>query len=185
MTINIVFFAGNGATISNVHDWANSAEEQNKDLEVKPYAWPTGASVFNPLSSFKGSPEIAKEINGFKDETYIIGHSSGCAIANEVVSLITKGPLTHLICLDGFVPYAHQRELPTTQIWSAMHNGHLSRNFTALKGFKNFHVFDPPSGVTSEWGLHYSLVNLNTNNDTGIINGYKDCKANLCWLPPL
>lgn len=181
---NIVFFGGYAATLRDVIAWRSSVLTQLPDQlpdDIHTYAWPHGASASNPLSVFKGSPEIASMINKWKDETYVIGHSSGCAIANEVASLVTRP--VNLICLDGFVPYHHQRDLPTTQIWSAMHDGKPSLNYDSLKGNKRFHVYDPP-GCTTKWALHFSLVNANANDKyvTDIPSGYWQCKANLCWM---
>ena len=176
---NIYFFGGYLATQADVNAWKVSALLQTIFTNIKVFPWPNHASSSDPLATFKGSREIAHEVELLDHETYIVGHSSGCAIANEVASLLSHP--VNLVCLDGFVPYRTQRPLPTTQIWSAASASHgLSRNYQNLKTYPNFHVY--VSKCTQVWPLHFSLVNENVDDTTTILRGYLNCKANLCWL---
>jgi hypothetical protein len=196
MTINIVFFGGYMATEHDVTVWADSAKEQRSDLNITTQPWVIGASASNPLVRYHSAvAQWTGIINRWKDETYIVGHSSGCAISNEVQSRVADKAKTHLICLDGFLPYKNQIEEVNTQIWSAANynkdpNGvHYSLNYLNLRNAlvfpqqeKHWHVYE--SEATKLWPLHFSLVNENSSDDivTSIPMGYYDCKANLSFL---
>jgi hypothetical protein len=202
MTINIVFFGGYMATEHDVTVWADSAKEQRSDLNIRTQPWVTGASATNPLVRYGIVPnQWASIINGWKDETYIVGHSSGCAIANKVQSRVADKTKKHLICLDGFLPYKNQIEEVNTQIWSASYDdkftsakvtySYYSLNYNNLRNAlvfpqqeKHWHVYNPLKKCTKTWSLHFSLVNENSSDDivTSIPMGYYDCKANLSFL---
>jgi hypothetical protein len=199
----VLFIGGYGAKIGDIDHWKSSAAGQRSDLTFDGYPWPPSAkdasdtSALAAFNAAKSMPEAIKKILDSKcDEVFIVGHSSGCAIANSIDEELMKAlgktskVTVNLVALDGFLPSAAQRHRPTTQVWCADDSkdaSHTSLNYnsvTNVKGFKTYHA----QGCTNIWSLHFSLVNttisdktMKTNKD--IPNGYANCRANLCWLP--
>lgn len=184
----IFFFAGYLATHDEVALWRESALKQNDKLNVTAYPWPIGANASEPLNFWPKSHSmlLAQTISQvFDPDVYIVGHSSGCAYANDIADkLRLHYPKfkSYLICLDGFAPNLGLRNLTTTQLWSAEWQDHKSLNFDALHTWQNFKVYTPDHEITNVWGLHFSLVNKNANNHTSIQTGYENCNANLTFL---
>ena len=109
----------------------------------------------------------------------IVGHSSGCAIANDVANAAFDlgGINFKLVALDGFCPSPELLSLPGTAVWSAECNGARSPNYYALSPCKQFRVYNPK--VTGQWPLHFSLINLNVSDQYDqITDGYRACEAN-------
>ena len=184
----IFFFGGYLATHDEVAAWRGSAFQQNYKLNVFAYPWPTGANASEPLNFWPASNSLllAQTISQVVDpDIYIVGHSSGCAYANDIADkLRVYYPHAgfNLICLDGFVPNAALLALPSTQVWSAEWNGHKSLNYNSLCKTKNFKVYTPDHEITEVWGLHFSLVNKVTNDHTTIQTGYVNCNSNLTFI---
>ena len=186
----IFYFGGYLATHDEVALWRANALNQPtfKLLNVTCYPWPIGANASEPLNFWPASHSLllAQTISQVNDmDIYIVGHSSGCAYANDVADKLRlhyPKVTFHLICLDGFVPNASLLALPTTQVWSAEWNGHKSLNYDALKNYHNFKVYTPDHEITAVWGLHFALVNKNTNDHTSIQTGYLSCISNLTFL---
>jgi hypothetical protein len=111
----------------------------------------------------------------------IVGHSSGCAIANDVASATRlKGRKFRLLALDGYCPGPHLLSLDGTEVWAAECRGVRSRNYESLKARagKRFKVHH--ADVIKAWPLHYSLVNLNVSDDWArITDGYHKIDSNL------
>lgn len=186
MTINVLFFGGAQASQSDVDSWKTSALKQRSDLWVKAYAWPPGANPYNPTAGSDWNhtaKQIADIVHSFKDETYLVGHSSGCAFTNRVSDYLSPGSV-HLICLDGFAPSHGWENQDKTQVWSAKLDDNLSLNYNALKNEPKFKVYMPRNDCRAVWPLHFSLVNTMSNDSRvkSILHGYDDCAANLCWL---
>jgi len=124
-----------------------------------PYPDGVGPDDGDTVSGFKQFDAVIKKINDTGDEmAYIVGHSSGCAIANKVDSLLTKGTkdTSHisLVCLDGFLPSDVQRKRANTQVWSAVgaQGGQSLRYRSWAKPYTS-------AQATQEISLHFSLVN--------------------------
>src|SRR5262249_54088471 len=130
------------------------------------------------------------------DEVFIVGHSSGCAIARAIDAALlaalgkTSKVRVNLVALDGFAPFPSQRDLPGTQMWSAENGTNKSRNYKSMMakaGRRHFRV-SKADNCPNKWSLNFSLVNPATTDDTvggykDISNGYTNCRANLCWVP--
>src|SRR5262249_29460559 len=125
------------------------------------------------------------------DKIYIVGHSSGCAIANAVDKDVTKGlkdPSKFvLVALDGFAPDDDQLARSSTQVWAAVNGVHQSLHDKDLKDLLGSRVQEYPAkkDCTTKWALHFSLVNANATDNLvqGVATGYTNCEANLVWLP--
>jgi hypothetical protein len=201
----IFFFGGYRATIHDVAKWQGSAADQTPDdVYVFTYAWPAAApnsdkpansDDTSAVSSFRSAGTFDKAVSDIgscgADRIFIVGHSSGCAISKAVdhAVVVDKNKVT-LVALDGFTPDVDQLARPSTQVWAAERNQggkvFVSRNHNRLK--KNLggrlKIFNAPSGTT-EWALHFSLVNVAASDDIDDISkGYMNCRANLVWMKP-
>ena len=203
----IFFFGGYRASIHDMAKWQGSAADQTSDdVYVFTYAWPAAAPDSDKparwddksaVSSFRSAGTFDKAVSDIgscgADRIFIVGHSSGCAISkavdHAVVDEDNKDKVT-LIALDGFAPDADQFARPSTQIWSAERKQggqvFVSRNHDGLQkqlGSK-LNIFHASSGTT-EWALHFSLVNLAaTDAIDEASKGYMGCRANLFWMKP-
>lgn len=195
MKMAAFFFGGYNASWDDMLNWAASAIMQVPYVDFTGYAWPAGAPSWPPESVVKGSEKLIKlavdEIEACRaDLIYIVGHSSGCAIANAVdkrLQNVTKRALVGLVALDGFTPDAEQLKRATTQAWGAMCDGQPSKNFPGPAGGRR-HIYTVPVKNCKElWPLHFVLVNAAARDKlvTGTKNGYDNCVANLVWLPKL
>jgi hypothetical protein len=201
MSTFVLFIGGYGAKISDIELWKSSATGQRAGVTFDGYPWPpsaTDASDTSALAAFdKSMPEAIKKIIDSKcDEVFIVGHSSGCAIANSIDEKLMKAlgktstVTVKLVALDGFRPSDAQVHRSTTQVWTAddsKDKSHTSLNYKSMKKVdrcQTYHAQD----CTNIWSLHFSLVNTATSDKTvktnkDIPNGYLNCRANLCWLP--
>jgi hypothetical protein len=152
---------------------------------VQVFPYPEGASAGNPLSVMQRHlNEIVHRVRAVQDDLVIVGHSSGCAIANAVASqclTVSPSPNFRLVCLDGFVPSDVLLARASTRVWSARGpQGQKSLNYNTCKqrGGDKFREFK--TTVSERWPLHFSLVNKAIDNDHDqITDGYRHCLANL------
>jgi hypothetical protein len=199
MSVCAVFFGGFQATQDHVNKWRESARKLKPGIEFGVRPWPSGAwnNKSGPagVSAFRETGEFDSLVAALKaspaDKIYIVGHSSGCAIANAVDKEITKGlkdPSKFvLVCLDGFRPDADQLSRANTQVCGAVFGVHKSYNYPdddeKRQLGKHFKEYTANASCTKEFALHFSLVNTIVTNDTGNIkDGYKDCHANLKFV---
>ena len=201
MSTFVLFIGGFGATIKDIGLWTSSAADQRTDVKFDGFPWPPsakGSSDTSATTAFeKSMPEAIKKItDGKYDEVFIVGHSSGCAIANKIDEEFMKTlgkaskPTVNLVALDGFAPSAAQLGRSTTQVWCAENSkdkSHKSMNYPSLKNIAGLKLF-PAQDCTNIWSLHFSLVSTTTSDTTvksnkDIPSGYLNCRANLCWLP--
>lgn len=181
MIIRVILFGGYLASINDMAAWQNSAKLQKPDVEFETHHWVSGASASDPVSHYQQTLAAAEhQINNTPEKTfYIVGHSSGCAVANELAKRVIKLKHWCLFALDGFRP---TNDL-NPDCWSAMCEGHKSLNYDALKSAVHFSVYQAKD-ATTKWALHFSLVNTNSTDKLvhDIVHGYANCEANLCWL---
>jgi hypothetical protein len=208
MSTFVLFIGGYKATIGDINLWTASAGGQKQDWIFDGYPWPPSAtdkdkpadsgatSAVAAFTAAKSMPEAIKKIvDGKYDEVYIVGHSSGCAIANKIDEELmvalgeTSTVKVNLVALDGFRPSPAQLNRPTTQVWCAKDgkNENQSKNYPSLKGTGGLKMYTAQA-CTNIWSLHFSLVNTFTSDKTvksnkDIPNGYLGCRANLCWMP--
>jgi hypothetical protein len=195
MKMAVFYFGGYNADWEDILKWVASAKMQQPNLDITGYAWPAGVTHWPPKSIVKGSEKLIKsavaDIEASKAKLiYIVGHSSGCAIANEVdkrLQNVTKRALVGLVALDGVTPDADQLTRWTTQAWGAMCDGQPSKNFPGPAGGRRHIYTVPVKNCKQLWPLHFVLVNAAARDGqvTGTDNGYDNCVANLIWLPKL
>ena len=190
LTISVFFFGGYQATSEQMATWVKSAHGQRSDVTFNAYPYPSN----NPEPSDKDIDTFKKVIKAINDSTagkiFIVGHSSGCAIANGVDQRLKDTTNVNLVALDGFAPDANQLKRKSTQIWSAESGAGKSYNHDRLKNRvgDRLQIFHAKSDCTTELALHFSLVNTSANDGdlksfkTDLGNGYKSCVSNLCWL---
>jgi len=203
MSTFVLYIGGYGAKPNHIALWKTSAAGQRKDVTFDGYPWPPAAtngkakSATTAFDNAKSMPEAIKKITDSNcNEVYIVGHSSGCAIANWIDEELAKTLGTgskvtvNLVCLDGFTPSGAQLGRSTTQVWCAVNNKDntkTSLNHQWLKNTKGLNIYQAQD-CTNVWSLHFSLVNTTASDKTvktadDIPNGYLNCRANLCWLP--
>jgi hypothetical protein len=198
MSTFVLFIGGYLAKIGDINLWKASAGDRMKDWTLDGYPWPPSAKDSeSAIAAFKDNnmtEAIAKIVDGKYDQVYIIGHSSGCAIANKLdetlAGKLKDNSNVNLVALDGFAPSKTQRNRENTQVWCAdggKNRSHKSLNYPSLKGIDKLKMY-PAQNCTNKWSLHFSLVNTTTSDKTvksgdDIGNGYLNCRANLCWAP--
>jgi hypothetical protein len=187
MSIYVVFFGGYHASQTDMDLWKTSAEKQRDDVKFDAFPYPDGAGADDDdaVNGFKQFDEVIKKIEDTGADTlFIVGHSSGCAIANEVNSRL-KGDHKNitLVDLDGFAPSADKIKKSSVQAWSAEGDGGRGHSLHWAKGKKMYTA----AHATKEWSLHFSLVNSAATDaitkDNYRSKGYAGCIANLAWLP--
>ena len=191
MSAYVLFFGGYHASASDVKAWWASAKAQKPDVTFDCFPWPSGASADaeSAVSTFTRAGNYALALTTVHahagDEIYIVGHSSGCAIANAVDRGLRDTSKITLVALDGFAPDRAQRARPSTQIWAAECGSAKSRNHDGLKSVAGSRLkIYKATDCLSSWALHFSVVNSAANDGTvtSIATGYAQCRANLMWL---
>jgi len=189
MGTQVFFFGGFLASHTDMKVWAGDAASQRNSVDFQAFAWPAGAKsdAHGAVAGAHNSGSFRKAVKAIEgssaDTIYIVGHSSACAIANAVDRALKDHERISLVALDGFAPNGTQRSRGSTQVWSAECGDAVARNHKALKDLMGgrLKIFNATNCKTA-WGLHFSLVNANADSKTSISNGYKSCRANLCWL---
>ena len=189
MGTQVFFFGGFLASHTDMKVWAGDAASQRSSVDFQAFPWPAGAKsdARSAVAGAHNSGSFRKAVDAIKgsaaDTIYIVGHSSGCAIANAVDQALNDHDRVALVALDGFAPGGTQRSRASTQVWAAECGDAVSLHHKALKELLGgeLKIYTATNCKTS-WGLHFSLVNANADSKTTISNGYKGCRANLCWL---
>jgi hypothetical protein len=191
MSAYVLFFGGYQASASDVKAWWASAKAQKPDVMFDCFPWPSGANADaeSAVSTFTKAGSYALALTTIHshaaDNIYIVGHSSGCAIANAVDRGLKGTSKITLVALDGFAPNGEQRARPNTQIWAAECGSAKSRNHDALKRVAGdrLKIYKATDSV-QPWALHFSVVNSAAYDKTvtSIATGYAQCRANLMWL---
>jgi hypothetical protein len=191
MSTYVVFFGGYKASQTDMKVWLGSAKAQKSSIEFSAFPWPHGADsgASSAVTTFTKSGQYDSAVAAIKasgaDSIYIVGHSSGCAIANAVDRSLKDHSNVVLVALDGFGPDRKQLARSTTQVWAAVCGDAKSRNYKSLKNLVGgkLKVYEATDCKTM-WALHFSLVNAAATDSTvkSIATGYAQCRANLVWL---
>jgi hypothetical protein len=191
MSAHVFFFGGYKATQTDINVWLGSARAQNPNIEFSAFPWPRGANsgahsaVATSTKSGQYDSAIVAIQASSADSIYIVGHSSGCAIANAVDRGLKDHSNVVLVALDGFGPDRKQLARSSTQVWAAVCGEAKSRNYQALKNLVGgkLKVYKATDCKTP-WALHFSLVNAAATDSAvkSIATGYAQCRANLVWL---
>jgi hypothetical protein len=193
MSILVVFFGGYKASKTDMELWLASTRKQRDDVQFEAFPYPDipGAGDDAAVAGFNkqvGFDAVIKKIEGSGADTlFIVGHSSGCAIANELNSLIKEDKFhITLVDLDGFAPSPDQKKKSTVQAWSADGDSGTKHSLRWASNKKMSHAIH----ATNKYSLHFSLVNKAATDDITSLSpddlkkGYAGCIANLDWLPP-
>jgi pimeloyl-ACP methyl ester carboxylesterase len=189
MKTHVVFFGGFQSSQPDMDLWLASAQQVCPGVIYNAFPYPAHASFARNAAAngFDSQYDdvLATIANVGADSLFIVGHSSGCAIANELNSRLPgdhKGRVT-LIDLDGFSPWHHQIKGSDHQVWSAVESG---GNGKSVNWDASHRIF-PSGSATQPWSLHFSLVNMAATDIIDINTyprlGYAGCIANLYWLP--
>jgi hypothetical protein len=194
MSTSVFFFGGWKANSDNMKVWLDSARGQKSKVDFNAFPYPdAGPDGDDAVANFKQLKSVVDAIAKSKaDLIYIVGHSSGCAIANAVDDKLKDHKKVALVTLDGFVPDKDQRGRDSTKLWSAQckNNDKLTAlHFATLSSVAgaNLQVYKPTdcNEKTTIWSLHYSLVNKSASSieiKNAEDGGYRKCDANLMWL---
>jgi len=200
MSIYVVFFGGWHASSTDMELWRTTANNQRKDVTFDAIPFPSPhADAIHAVGAFeKKFAGVIKEIkDSGADTIYIVGHSSGCALANELNSRI-GGDHSHitLVTLDGFAPDDDQINGSNTVVWSAISNKlkpaekgrkpkpYVSLNHDVLQKRYGSALQEWHSDAIGVWALHFSVVNSAASDKIeDASTGYAGCVANLMWLP--
>jgi hypothetical protein len=196
MSAYVFFFGGYNSTQTNIADWLLSARQQQPHTLFAGFPYPSGASYDDKSARDGFGKNFDSVVYAIQtcntDKIYIVGHSSGCAIANEVDKRALKDTSkvdtskVVLVALDGYAPNDNQLKRSSTQVWSARNGAYKSLHYDDLKDNPGFHEYPANKDLTNEWALHFSLVNAAATGEINRSNydktGYKQCQANLVWL---
>jgi hypothetical protein len=210
MSVAVFYFGGFLASQPDIDKWLRSARLQKPHIIFRGFPWPSGASakgaaaiktltddgrlaaMVKTIEQFEQDQNSKKDKDGNTDpvETiFLVGHSSGGAIANAVDAAVGVDAHIVLVILDGSMPSDSQLSRTDTQVWGAMCDGVTSLNFPgSAKGRRKvFHA----TNCKTTWALHFSIVNANANDSmfdpkgdfsVNIPKGYTNCAANLGFL---
>jgi hypothetical protein len=203
MSIFVLYFGGWLASLPNVKDWMASARHQSPGITFDAYPYPANTSADGEVAvdAFKAAGDFAKAVKKIEsssaDDIYIVGHSSGCAIANAVDAHVKNHDKITLVALDGYCPSEAQLGRPGTQVWVAESRWGKSLHYEDLKrrineydlksrDWVSVNVHHAPPDCTTKLALHFSLVNLSSSDDVvpTIPQGYTNCEANLSFINP-
>jgi hypothetical protein len=125
--------------------------------------------------------KFEEDQNGKLETIFLVGHSSGCEIANAVDVDLNVDADVALVALDGYRPSDSQLARDNTQVWGATCDGQQSRNFPgSAKG--RGRVFKATNSK-KEWPLHFSVVNTNASDANAglaagdLSQGYVNCQG--------
>ena len=203
MSAYVLFFGGYKATPTDIKAWTASALKQKPSVTFDGYPYPDGASADGDaaVKAFTNSKThdyatAIKKIEAAKsDVIYLVGHSSGCAVANAVDAGLKDHTKIILVVLDGYAPSNAQLARPSTQVWVAESGTGRSLHYTDLQNrIKDYSlqakvktqvkIYKASTNCSTKLSLHFSLVNLSSSDALvqHIPDGYKDCQANLPWM---
>jgi predicted esterase len=188
MKIYVVFIGGFQSDQTAIDQWLASAKNQRKDVVFDAYPFPNikDSDRISSVAGFEDQfDEVIKKIQGSgADKIFIVGHSSGCAIADEVNFRVggDRKNVT-LVDLDGFAPLPKQiADSQQVQAWYAVGPGGRGKSKNHLSGRIKYQA----THATEDWSLHFSLVNKAATNKITQKNykkeGYAGCIANLDFL---
>jgi hypothetical protein len=189
MSTSVYFFGGYEASQTDIDLWLRSTKQQKPNIAFFGFPWPDDTPSTPADSVVKGSKKSGQYKSALDaiqacsaDKIYIVGHSSGCAIANAVDNGLKDKSKVVLVSLDGFTPDSEQLKRSSTQVWGAMCDGVKSRNYHGGLGSR-LKVYQATDCKT-EWALHFSVVNAAATDKLVPTRqkGYFQCLANLVWL---
>ena len=188
MKIYVVFIGGYQSDQIAMDLWLASARKQRSDVVFDAYPFPSikHSDRIRSVAGFEDQfDEVIKKIqDSGADKIFIVGHSSGCAIADEVNSRLggDRKNVT-LVDLDGFPPLPKQiADSQKVQAWYAVGPRGQGKSVNHSIGRIKY----PATHATQDWSLHFSLVNEAATNkitqENYATEGYAGCIANLDFL---
>lgn len=190
MSTAVFYFGGFNASKEDIEFWLKSARQQKPDVAFGGYKWESGPKSSPGETVVKGamkSGQLQWATDDIEvctaDKIYIVGHSSGCAVANALDKALKDTSRIALVALDGYSPDEDQLKRSTTQVWGAKCDGKTSKNYPGpSRGRRRIYE---AKNCYSLYALHFSVVNANAKDGKvhSIATGYLDCKANLAFLP--
>ncbi|MFO1327188.1 MAG: hypothetical protein U1F56_07505 [Rubrivivax sp.] len=191
MSTSVFYFGGYKASQTDMNLWLASARAQQPDVAFSAWPWPAGTRS-DDVSAAAGARKagivkaaLAAIGQSGADKVYIVGHSSGCAIANAVDDELKDHERVALVALDGFSPGRGQLARASTQVWAAECDGVVTANHPwLLKAVGSRLKVWQATDCKRAWALHFSVVNAASSDRTvtKVEQGYANCRTNLMWL---
>ena len=141
MSTYVLFFGGYKSTLTDIKAWMASAMHYNPGYMFDGYPFPDDHSADGgkAITAFEKAgvlDEAIKKVQTCKAERiFIVGHSSGCAIANKVDASLKDHTKIILVALDGYGPSPAQLERRNTQVWSAESGNGISLNHDRMLSY--------------------------------------------------
>jgi hypothetical protein len=188
MSTSVFYFGGFNASQNDIDTWVRSAKQLRPGVEFSGFRWTSGPKSAPADTVVKGSQKSGQFKTAVDailacraDRIYIVGHSSGCAVANAVDRELQATNVA-LVALDGYSPSPDQLKRSSTQVWGAECGGVKSKNYPGPAGGRR-RVYQA-TDCKKLWALHFSVVNAAATDAKvrSIATGYFQCKANLEWL---
>ena len=174
MSTFVLFFGGWQASVSDVNAWTASARHQSPGdiLDAYPYPVSTSSNGGEAVANFTAAGDFARRSMNPGEQSntiYIMGRSSGCAIANAVDAQLKDHTKIILVALDGYCPSPAQLGRAGTQVWVAESRLGKSLHYDDLKKSVNeydlknkdwfwVNIHHAPADCTTKLALHFSLV---------------------------
>lgn len=189
MSTSVYFFGGFNASQKDIDAWVRSAQQQKPGIAFSGFPWASGPKSYPADTVVNGSRKSGQykaALDAIQacgaDKIYIVGHSSGCAVANAVDRGLKDTSKVVLVALDGYSPAPDQLKRTSTQVWGAICDNVKSMNYPGPAGGRR-QVYSATNCKT-KWALHFCLVNAAATDGPvhSIATGYYQCRANLAWL---
>ena len=189
MSASAFFFGGFHATQSHIDAWLRSARQLKPNVTFTGFPWTAGPKSYpaeTVVQGSKASGQFKSALDAIQacaaDKIYIVGHSSGCAVANAFDKELKDTSRVVLVALDGYSPDPTQLQRTSTQVWGAECDNVRSKNFPGPAGGRR-RIYKA-TNCKKLWALHFVLVNAAATDATvhDIATGYFQCKANMDWV---
>src|SRR5262249_17748918 len=165
MSTSVFFIGGYQARPEHVDRWVKSAQGLKRSVTFRGFPWAVTVKGKDVVSwppedivqGWKDTKQYQPVVDAVKackaDKIYIVGHSSGCAVANAVDDELNDRKRIVLVALDGVTPDdAYNR--PDLRMWAAENGpGNQSRNFAGMKNAarEKLNVHTAIAGCTLPW----------------------------------
>jgi hypothetical protein len=124
MSASVFFFGGFNATKNDIGAWVGSAKQQKPNIDFYGFPWtsgPTSTPAKSVAAAFMKTGQYQPVIDAIQgdgaDKIHLVGHSSGCAIANALDNGLEYTEDIVLVALDGFTADSEQLSRSSTQVW--------------------------------------------------------------------
>lgn len=202
----VIFFGGYGANETDMRVWQQAAAAHPRYgkafvFEAIPYPKDVDYSVLRVVEAASATiEEVVARIRAMRGRRVIVaGHSSGAAIAVNVVSRLPDSKAIKLISLDtgintGLPPKPGSHPIRNLECWSADAGELRSVGYKRTQELCKANAFVLHADhCATPICLHFYVVNRRAGDElnwaasrelseSGVSGGYRDLSINLSWL---